>query len=538
MIGVAASVEDLCVAKEFFELFKTPWEPAVPNKQYAVVLSTDGSIENLSAECFLVYHSSAQIVDREAGVAVEAVDGPTEVGWANTVFPIYGPAAFFATHAGILKCGERTLDYRFSGAAGRIRRIGYDLFREVRALLTEGQPASRAATPTLDLHVELLRRLLLDLGVSFVEIPPRPCGYEFVCCLTHDVDFLGIRRHPFDRTLTGFALRASVGTLLELLRGRRPLSEALQNWVALLTLPLVFLRLLPDFWRPFEDYAAVEGGHKSTFFLVPFKGKASVGPDGTVSAGRAVPYQIREIRNPLNEVTARGSELAVHGIDAWRDVDLGRAELAELTSVTGQNAAGVRMHWLYFERDSAKRLEEAGFAYDSSCGYNDAVGYRAGTSQVFRPLGTSRLLELPLTIMDSAMLFPRRMALTSKQSLQRCYAILANARRFGGTLVINWHDRSLAPERLWGWCYRELLSELAKGDRAWFATAAEAVGWFRWRRSIRFDSELKGTTEIRAAAPLDGLPPARVVVHRRSSARAGRTDELRFDGDNVLRLAL
>ena len=41
------------------------------------------------------------------------------------------------------------------------------------------------------------------------------------------------------------------------------------------------------------------------------------------------------------------------------------------------------MHWLYFGDDSPKTLEAAGFDYDSTCGYNDAVGYRAGTSQVF-----------------------------------------------------------------------------------------------------------------------------------------------------------
>ncbi len=41
-------------------------------------------------------------------------------------------------------------------------------------------------------------------------------------------------------------------------------------------------------------------------------------------------------------------------------------------------------------------LDEAGFSYDSSAGYNETVGYRNGTTQVFRPLGTKTLLELPL----------------------------------------------------------------------------------------------------------------------------------------------
>ena len=124
----------------------------------------------------------------------------------------------------------------------------------------------------------------------------------------------------------------------------------------------------------------------------------------------------------------------------------GAKRCAQLTSLTAQPTAGVRMHWLYFDADSPRQLEAAGFDYDSTWGYNDAVGYRAGTSQVFRLAGT-KLMELPLSIMDSALFYPRRMGLTDREAMQLCRRIVANARRFGGTVVINWHDRSLAPER-------------------------------------------------------------------------------------------
>ena len=40
-------------------------------------------------------------------------------------------------------------------------------------------------------------------------------------------------------------------------------------------------------------------------------------------------------------------------------------------------------------------LDEAGFEYDSTVGYNDAVGYRAGTSQVFRPRDEGELIFDP-----------------------------------------------------------------------------------------------------------------------------------------------
>src|SRR5262249_4175443 len=149
-------------------------------------------------------------------------------------------------------------------------------------------------------------------------------------------------------------------------------------------------------WQPFEDYHSVDGRLPSTFFVIPFKGKAGSAPNNAVDATRAVAYQASEIRDEIMDAAARGSELAVHGIDAWRDADAGRSEIGELTRVTGQITAGVRMHWLYFAGDSPERLEEAGFDYDSTCGYNDAVGFRAGTSQVFQWPGTDRMMELPL----------------------------------------------------------------------------------------------------------------------------------------------
>jgi len=541
MIGVTASAADMEMAGEFFELFKTHWEPAVSARKYRVLLSTDGRIEGMDADLFLLYGSAEQAGDREVHTAVEEVNGPVDIDWGGSSFPIYGPVGVFdgRVDAGILRSAGRPLDYRHRSGQRIVWRVGYDLFREIRHLLSEGQPALRAPTPTLELHIAVLRHVLLDSGVPFVEIPPTPQGHDFTCCLTHDVDFFGIRRHKFDRTLAGFVARASLGTLVDLVRGRRPLSEALRNWAAVLSLPLVHAGLAPDFWRPFESYARAENGRRSTFFLVPHKGRPGVAPDGTSHANRAVPYQASEIREELSEAVARGSEMAVHGIDAWRDAEAGRAEMTALTSLTGQTTAGVRMHWLYFAADSPRQLETAGFGYDSTWGYNDAIGYRAGTSQVFRLPGTETLLELPLSIMDSAMFYPARMGLACEEALRRCAIIVANARRFGGTLVVNWHDRSLAPERLWGRCYQELLAAISTGDRAWFATAGEAVEWFRWRRSLRFVEQAgsPGVT-VSASARRSDVPPAVIRIHRPAGAASVPVEELTFDGGQAMRLSL
>ena len=84
------------------------------------------------------------------------------------------------------------------------------------------------------------------------------------------------------------------------------------------------------------------------------------------------------------------------------------------------------------------------------------------------------------------------------------------------TLEINWHDRSTAPERLWGTCYRDLIQEL-KARGAWFATACEAVSWFRKRRSVEFEEDPTCPSSMRARIPSsygDGLPGLRMRIYK------------------------
>src|SRR5687767_15840980 len=190
MIGVVATLEEAEAVAEFFELFKTPWEAAVPGRKYGVLLSATESAEPFEADVILVYGSTRRPIDDDAGVQVTPVNEVVEVDWEGSPLPLYTGVARFS--------GSN--DYRRRSDDRKTWRIGYNLFSEVRHLLTLGQPAKFALIPTLELHIALLRHLLVQSGVSFVEIPPRPDKYDFICCLTHDIDFFGIRRHRWDRT--------------------------------------------------------------------------------------------------------------------------------------------------------------------------------------------------------------------------------------------------------------------------------------------------------------------------------------------------
>jgi hypothetical protein len=154
------------------------------------------------------------------------------------------------------------------------------------------------------------------------------------------------------------------------------------------------------------------------------------------------------------------------------------------------------MHWLYFGPESPEKLEKAGYSYDSTFGYNEQIGYRAGTAQVYRPPRAKHLLELPMHIMDTALFYPTRMNLTLSEGINVVKSFIDTAEQFGGLLTFNWHDRSVAPERLWDGVYRSALNQLQR-QGAKFMTAGAAVAWFKKRRTVVFDQVHTNSTSIK-----------------------------------------
>jgi hypothetical protein len=160
-------------------------------------------------------------------------------------------------------------------------------------------------------------------------------------------------------------------------------------------------------------------------------------------------------------------------------------------------------------------LEKAGADFDSTVGYNETVGFRAGTTQAFKPLEAIWLLELPLHVMDTALFFPGYLGLSPDAARDRVGGIIDHAARFGGSLTVNWHDRSIAPERLWGDFYVDLLREL-KNRGAWFATTSQAAAWFRKRRSVVFENLAPESGELQRSLTADStgdLPALQLRIH-------------------------
>jgi len=525
MIGVIADSEDFDVVREFFELFKTPWEFYRADQQYEVLLCAADVPFDVTANLVLVYAGRKVSFDEKRNISInKRVDGFCVLSAKQTEIPIYGGAVSLTTSATPLLSHQNGRECAaFYERIGHTKyvRVGYDLFGEIRLLLTKGQPPAQAHIPTLELHFDFLRRWIIGSGTPLVEIPPVPGGYRFIACLTHDVDHPFIRRHALDHTTVGFLFRTVVFWFWDLVRGRITFRNVITNWKATLKLPFILLGLAKDFWSNFdEQYASIEKGLPATFFVVPFQGRPGIGSKGRSPKRRAAGYGARDVAGPISRIIKAGNEVCLHGIDAWCDRTRARGEMDEIRSLTGAQEIGVRMHWLYQNEQTPSVLEEAGADYDSTAGYAETIGYRAGATQAYKPMGANRLLELPLHVMDTALFYLSYLGLTHRGAMERLAPIFDNAVRYGGCLTVNWHDRSLAPERLWGATYYELLNELQRRD-PWFATAGDAVAWFRKRRAAAFvaNSADPGTVQVQLAGGFDhNLPGLRLRSYKLRAA--------------------
>jgi len=388
-----------------------------------------------------------------------------------------------------------------------------DIFRKIRDLLIHGQ--AHLHEPRCEILLDELRAQLKKNSL-LVEISPAAWGHPYMIALTHDVDVISVRECRF--STVGYAAfqcikQGYIRAGLHLLLSRCGIGD--DPWS------------LFDRWMIFENRLGV----RSTFFFVPKR------DDHGRSAHpyRAVHYDID--RDTLQSLIIGGWEVGVHGIDNWADAETGKQEMAAV----GGEAVGNRTHWLLFDRNSWKMLDDAGYSYDTTFGYNDDVGFRAGTLQVYRLKGTSKLLELPLHIQDLGLFGKFCWAptahgwektpclhLTESAARKHCNHIFDYALKYGGAVTILWHYENLTPPRDWSGMYTELVKR-AQADGAWVTTAGNVVEWFEARRktSITLFQDKKKITIRIQNLNLFQCPPLRVRLHIAPSSI------LHIDGDYI-----
>lgn len=279
----------------------------------------------------------------------------------------------------------------------------------------------RAVWSCLDPLDPPLERLRVKLGVS----APR-----FTVALTHDVD------SPWRWTPIG--LRGAAARLKSDVRRAR-LRPALREAVGLAAAPVHRLRGTDPNWR-FQEIVAEErrrGASGSTFYVLAGHQDSHDGA-APETYDRLRPRLVETLRNA-------GAEVGLHGsYRAAIDPALLADEKAVLQRLAG-SVEGHRYHYLRADPHvNLAPLAEVGLAYDTTLGFPDAVGFRAGIARPFRPWDFVRdepldLLEIPLAAMDATLAEERFLGLSAKGAEPQLTRLLDWGAEHGAMFAILWH---------------------------------------------------------------------------------------------------
>ncbi|HEV3313192.1 MAG TPA: hypothetical protein VG815_21990 [Chloroflexota bacterium] len=511
-------------AEELFQLFKVPAHVFSTGTRPEVLI-TDGSRGGVERGAVATYTFASGPAPLDVDLSITTTPMPIverTITWPGASHEIPVPSGL-STLAGpgeaLASCNRGVAALRLPAADGHtFVRFGYNLFDETARLLTAGQPISDVSVPSLDLHIALLRRELCR-DVDLTEIPAIPSGHECIVTLSHDIDHMSLREHRFDVHWLSFMRQATLWPPVSLRGGRMSAGDALKAWALAAASPLIILGALPDPWNDVDGYRRIEArfGARSTYFFIPFAYENGVDLDGRPGHMRRwAGYDLAARRETVKSVEASGAEIALHGLDAWSDVAWARRESERLATISGRAPRGIRMHYLYADEGTSARLEEAGFAYDSTVGFSRHVGFRAGTLQPYVPLTCRELLEFPVHLEDGGLLSRSGAWSTPAEARKTIDDLLDNAVRAGGALNASWHDNSLKPPRSWIDPYLYMLNG-ARERLAWMPTMEDACRWFRLRRGLTFRATTEGAT-AEASWPQDLPAPLLRTYARRPQA--------------------
>jgi hypothetical protein len=299
--------------------------------------------------------------------------------------------------------------------------------------------------PLADAYADLLAAALVRL---WPRLPIRRPSFAVVP--THDVDL------PYARRIAGLRgqLRSSAG---DVLKRRDPVLATRRLGSA--------LGLLAERTDPYQTFgflmdAAEAHGLRATFLFLA--GGAGGPLEGT--------YRLDEpgVVRLLREVHGRNHGIGLHASYAAADRPGTVGHEAEALAAAVRSAGvvhapgGVRHHFLRWTPRLWAQADAAGLAWDTTVGYGRALGFRAGTSRPYRTYDlvarrSLALVERPLIAMDATISV--YLGAGPEAALASVVALAGQCRRFGGELVLLWHNSSVA----------------SRGERAWYRALLEAV---------------------------------------------------------------
>lgn len=305
-------------------------------------------------------------------------------------------------------------------------------------------------TPVVDVYCQMLLYALAEFLPEFIRDIAWMDEKRFAVSLSHDIDYWNY----WDKNARLDVIKYNARTFLH-----RPVNATYKQLGH-----MIHKNIFYDHFRNLKNILLKEQAHgvKATWFLM----------------GRDDYDDPRQ--NYISDVVAReqiidllgDQDVGLHGSpESAYNQEVLNQELEQLRSL-GFNPTGFRTHYLHFDyQKSFANLEAAGIKYDSTLGYWENIGFRAGISFPFFPFNIAenrpfRVLEIPLIVMDTSLYSHKAMNRSYLSARRSLHALIDVASRYQSHLSLLWHNTSFDPidYPLWSRLYWRTIDYALKKD--------------------------------------------------------------------------
>jgi hypothetical protein len=176
------------------------------------------------------------------------------------------------------------------------------------------------------------------------------------------------------------------------------------------------------------------------------------------------------LKQQLQKMSAEGWTIGLHqSFNAWADAEQMQGERQRLEEALGFPVRSCRQHWLRFSwQKTWEAQQKAGFALDSTLGFNDRPGFRTGAALQYCPWccksrSSQNLQVLPMVLMDSHIYDYGNLSDPERNTqiaywLDEIYAV-------HGTASVIWHQRVMSNDYGWATGYETLLSTIGSKSK-------------------------------------------------------------------------
>ena len=174
------------------------------------------------------------------------------------------------------------------------------------------------------------------------------------------------------------------------------------------------------------------------------------------------------IRSTIERLMDQGFEMGLHpAYTTFGSNERLSEELSTLRKIVGSQPVGGRYHYLRWNPAAWRAWEDVGLAYDSTLGFADCIGFRAGTAVPYHPWMIEEdrelaVLEIPLVVMDCTPI--AYMHLDEDQTLRDVDTLIRRCETTGGVFTLLWHNVSVL-EQPYAQLYPRILDLLPRNSR-------------------------------------------------------------------------